>query len=222
MLPTERQDRDMYRYTGKILAGMGYERYEISNYARSGYECRHNLGYWTGVPYLGLGLGAASYYEGKRFRNTYDMKGYIQCLSEPDYSEVKCPEPDCSETNYPELSFTATGGISGEAIPCETGRQTVKNRIEMLREEVIPVSKKEQMEEFMFLGLRLRQGVSKEVFFNQFGHTMDEVYGSVIKKYVEQGFLGQEGQRVYLTSNGIDVSNYVLADFLLEDEFEGH
>ena len=52
-----------------FLKDRGYERYEISNYARPGMECRHNLGYWTGVSYLGLGLGPSSYVNGCRFCN---------------------------------------------------------------------------------------------------------------------------------------------------------
>ena len=55
----------MYQLTKEVLAENGYERYEISNYARKGKECIHNLGYWSGIPYLGFGLGASSYFEGK-------------------------------------------------------------------------------------------------------------------------------------------------------------
>lgn len=76
-LPTEEQERLMYRRTGEILSAAGYERYEISNYAKPGLACRHNEGYWTGVPYLGLGLGAASYIEGTRFSNRRDLVEYL-------------------------------------------------------------------------------------------------------------------------------------------------
>ncbi len=62
-LPTEEEDRAMYRATKAVLQASGYERYEISNYAKPGYECRHNTGYWTGVPYFGFGAAAASYGE---------------------------------------------------------------------------------------------------------------------------------------------------------------
>ena len=77
LLPDEDTDRDMYHKTREFLASCGYERYEISNYAKPGRECRHNIGYWTGVPYLGLGLGAASYIEGIRFSNTRNLKEYL-------------------------------------------------------------------------------------------------------------------------------------------------
>ena len=59
-LPDEDTERAIYEITEKILREYGYERYEISNYAKPGYECRHNLGYWERREYLGLGLGASS------------------------------------------------------------------------------------------------------------------------------------------------------------------
>lgn len=76
-LPGEDADREMYHLTKEMMAAQGYQRYEISNYAKPGYECRHNLGYWTGVEYLGLGLGASSYTYGYRYHNTRDLKEYL-------------------------------------------------------------------------------------------------------------------------------------------------
>ena len=76
-LPDEDTEREMYYMTRNCLAEQGYERYEISNYARPGFECRHNVGYWTGTGYLGLGLGASSYLEGCRFHNTSDFQSYV-------------------------------------------------------------------------------------------------------------------------------------------------
>lgn len=77
-LPDEDEDREMYHFTGEFLAAHGYERYEISNYARRGYECRHNCGYWTGHDYLGLGAGAASLLGEERFHEPRDMEQYLQ------------------------------------------------------------------------------------------------------------------------------------------------
>ena len=59
LLPDEDSEREMYHETKRFLRDCGYERYEISNYAKPGRACRHNIGYWTGLPYLGLGLGAS-------------------------------------------------------------------------------------------------------------------------------------------------------------------
>ena len=63
-----------------FLAGAGYQRYEISNYAQSGFRCRHNLRYWQGLDYLGLGPSAQSYVNGVRFGNIEDLGRYSQCL----------------------------------------------------------------------------------------------------------------------------------------------
>lgn len=77
-LPDEETDREMYHLTKEMMESQGYSRYEISNYARPGFECRHNIGYWTGVDYLGLGLGASSYTHGFRYHNTADFQEYLR------------------------------------------------------------------------------------------------------------------------------------------------
>lgn len=92
-LPDEDTERLMYERTAEILDEYGFRQYEISNYAREGYACRHNVGYWTGVPYVGIGLGASSYIGHMRYRNSPDMDQYLrdsslgrkwQALSEKD------------------------------------------------------------------------------------------------------------------------------------------
>jgi len=85
-LPDEDTEREMYYLTQEFLNEQGYERYEISNYSKNGYECRHNIGYWTGVEYLGLGLGAASYINGCRFHNTPVFDEY--CSAHLDQEEA--------------------------------------------------------------------------------------------------------------------------------------
>lgn len=79
-LPDEDTEREMYYSTREIALKNGYKRYEISNYAKAGYECRHNKGYWKRVEYLGFGLGAASLYQNKRYSNVSDLNEYIGLL----------------------------------------------------------------------------------------------------------------------------------------------
>lgn len=181
-LPDEETERKMYYYTGEFLKQKGYHRYEISNYAREGYESRHNSSYWTGKNYLGFGLGASSLINHIRFRNTDDMKQYIGRNSDnnSDY------------TNIEEL-------LSGYR-------------------EVEVLSIKAQMEEFMFLGLRMMRGISKAYFEELYGKNFDKVYGKVCEKLEKEGFIICEGDNVRLTERGIDVSNCVLAEFLLESD----
>ncbi|MDD4843970.1 MAG: radical SAM family heme chaperone HemW [Anaerotignum sp.] len=167
----EELDRKMYHYAVAFLAEKGYQQYEISNFAKIGRQSRHNQIYWQTEPYLGLGLGAHSYFNGNRFHNTYDLDKYILANGE----------------------------------------------IPILEEENIAVTKKAAMEEFMFLGLRRTDGVSFEKFFERFEVEMTEVYGKAISGFLEQGLLVQTDQKIALTQRGIDLSNLVFVEFLLDE-----
>jgi len=79
-LPDEKTDRAMYTYTKERLAAAGYERYEISNYAKPGFESRHNSSYWTGIDYIGVGLGASSLFTNARYHNETDLNKYMEAV----------------------------------------------------------------------------------------------------------------------------------------------
>lgn len=85
------------------------------------------------------------------------------------------------------------------------------------KENLQALSAQECMEEYMFLGLRMMQGVSVKRFYQTFGNTMQEVYGMVIDKWIREGYLQQDGDFICFTDKGIDVSNVILSDFLLDD-----
>ncbi|HKD74809.1 MAG TPA: radical SAM family heme chaperone HemW [Ktedonobacterales bacterium] len=72
---------DMYRAAQEIVAAAGYQQYEISNWAKPGHECQHNLTYWHNLPYIGVGAGAHSYFDGRRFANVRPVEGYVAALS---------------------------------------------------------------------------------------------------------------------------------------------
>ena len=168
-LPEEDTERAMYEETIEVLAGYGFHRYEISNYALDGYECRHNVGYWIRRDYLGFGIGAASLIGNVRFQNGRDLNVYL-----------------------------------AHPFAC--------------REEQQSLTTQEQMEETMFLGLRLIRGVSYPEFARCYGQTLEEVYGEVIARNVADGLLtvreDETGRRLTLTGRGLDVSNYAMAQFL--------
>lgn len=115
-LPDEESDREMYHLTKEMMESQGYSRYEISNYARPGFECRHNIGYWTGVDYLGLGLGSSSYTHGFRYRNTADLQEYLGM----DLREAGAASRDIQELTHEEkmeefmfLGLRMMKGVSG-------------------------------------------------------------------------------------------------------------
>lgn len=168
-LPSEEEEYAMGELTIQRLAEAGMHRYEISNYAKSGKECRHNLGYWDRVEYLGIGAGSSSLIKGERFDHIRDRKAYIEKIR------------------------------NGESI--------------LIDREILSVES--QMEEFMYLGLRKIVGVSRTDFQNYFGKNVDDVYGKILDKLEEEQLLEFSGNRIRLTHRGMDVSNCVLAEFLL-------
>ena len=169
-LPDEDTEREMYARTAEILAEYGFFQYEISNYAKEGMECRHNLGYWERKNYLGLGLGASSLLDNRRYSNTENLREYTECAGQPE---------------------------------------KIRKNTEHLTEE-------EQMEEFIFLGLRKMNGISEQAFWNCFQKTIWDCYGENIRKVMEKGLLKQREGCLSLTKKGIDVSNYVFAEILYQ------
>lgn len=82
-LPDEDAERQMAADAVEVLADHGYARYEIANFARPGFACRHNIGYWDGTPYISFGLGASSYMAQTRWRNTRSMENYLKNAASP-------------------------------------------------------------------------------------------------------------------------------------------
>jgi oxygen-independent coproporphyrinogen-3 oxidase len=191
ILPDEDTEREMYYMTGKILKDAGYVQYEISNYSKPGYECRHNIGYWKRVNYLGFGLGAASLYNNTRYNNTYDIGQYISILSD--------------NQNLYEVN----------ALIMEEEQNMEEDVLSVLEGKIQNLTLNDRMEEFMFLGLRMNEGISAENFRECFGRDINRVYGKVIEKLKNNNLITQEGDRIILTPRGVDISNYVLSEFLL-------
>lgn len=188
-LPDEEEERRMYEATSEMLSAFGYGQYEISNYAKEGYECRHNLGYWTGVPYLGFGLGASSYFEGYRYQNPLETDIYYEMCEALDRN---AQQPGAEQEHHGDAMLAL-----------------LENKV-----EVSQLSKEDQMSEFMFLGLRLLRGVDAKEFFRKFNVSMAEKYSTSIEKYRALGLLEQEGDRLHLTRKGISLSNQVMAEFV--------
>lgn len=206
-LPSEEEEREMYALTEQLLAAAGYHRYEISNYALPGRECRHNLVYWKRGNYVGFGLGAASMVENVRFENIREMQKYLA-----EYAGMPDAEPV-----FAEVAQGDKQALSNEQEFSLREDTHSENEQELsIRENVHPLSLQEQMEETMFLGLRLTEGVSKAEFHRQFGVSMEQIYGEVIRKNTAKGLLIDEAGYVCLTREGMDLSNYVMAQFLLD------
>ena len=173
-LPTEEDERRMYWRTKELLEEAGYYRYEISNYAKPGKECRHNFGYWERKNYLGMGLGSSSLFDNVRWKNIEDLEMYLKNSGEP----------------------------------------------EMIQKDREILSVTEQMEEFVFLGLRKTRGICMKEFEETFGKSLEECYGENVARMQREKLVIIEDGFLRLTEKGIDVSNYVFGEILREKEIQ--
>lgn len=170
-LPDEETERELFNLAREVLAASGYRQYEFSNYAKEGFSCRHNIRYWKRGEYLGFGIGAASLFEGRRWRNTRDADLYLKDSADPRF----------------------------------------------LVREMEQLSLRSEIEEHMFLGLRMTEGITAEEFEERFHVPLREIYGEILDRQIGEGVMATDGRgRYYLTERGIEVSNVVLADFLMD------
>ena len=161
-LPSEDTDREIYQYTCEELRKNDFCQYEISNFSKKGYECKHNLKYWDCNEYIGVGVGAHSYYKGVRFFNTDSLDIYM--------GENK--------REYEELTID------------------------------------DNIKEFVIMGFRKIKGISKKEFYKRFNIEFSDIYSEQLIKFKKLKLLEENGKYIYLTEDGISVSNSVLCEFV--------
>ena len=113
-LPNEDIDREMYHFTKEYLSTLGYNRYEISNYAKENKESRHNLKYWKGNNYYGFGIAAASLVDNIRYKNTDNLKEYIDAMGSPEKIRITQEILDIEDcmSEYMILGLRLIKGVS--------------------------------------------------------------------------------------------------------------
>ena len=184
-------DRSMYHRAIECLKSSGYEHYEISNAAKPGFECRHNLKYWSLSEYLGFGKSASSFIDGVRFTNATDDgygKGVLMesaflksrgVLSMPELGNLEFAKYKYSEFHVNDFMDTAS--------------------------------------EFVFLGLRRTAGISFDNFEQRFGKSFVDVYADrrvEIEPFIESGDLVEDESGLRLSERGFDISNKIMAIFV--------
>jgi len=125
-LPSDDAQADLFGEAVPLLGKLGFTYYEISNFARPGHECRHNLNYWRGGEYLGLGPAAASHLSGRRFRNRPDLDAYLAAptLQNVDPEALSSPEKAAEEAML-RLRLIAEG-LAPEDLAARFGERAVR------------------------------------------------------------------------------------------------
>lgn len=168
-LPPEEQEAKMYDLLMERMEDSGLSQYEISNFAKEGFQSLHNKIYWDNDEYAGFGAGAHGYMNGIRYSNYGPIKKYLQSI--------------------------------------HMGQLPILHRHQ--------VSINEKCEEEMFLGLRKNEGVSYQQFEKKIGFSLNEKYGEIISKLMDDGLVMEEEGRVKLTRKGRFLGNEVFQQFLL-------
>ena len=189
-LPDEDATAEMESFLRKCLSDAGYGRYEVSNWAKPGFECRHNIVYWECGPYLGFGPGAHSDCGGQRFCSPDNLMTWMDGVMNA------CPGSEPAEPS----------GRSGTAY---TGTHYIMEGTGSLAE---------RRYERMMMGLRMTRGADAVRFERDFGTAPEAVWPKTMEEMRRLHMLVREAERIRLTESGMDVMNYWLVRMLEEEE----
>lgn len=164
----ENTDIEMYEYTINYLKSHGYNQYEISNYAKDNFECKHNVLYWKCEEYVGIGASASGYFNGIRYNNICELDNYEKMI------------------------------LEGEK-PIEW-------------EEKLSI--KDEIEESIFLGLRMNEGIQISDFKEKYNFDFEKEYKNEIEKLSKMELIEIDNNLMKLTQKGREISNSVFVEFI--------
>lgn len=184
---------DMYEVAEERLAAAGYRHYEISNWAKSGHECEHNLTYWRNLPYIGLGAGAHGWFARHRYAEARPIRGYI--------ARVRAALALAGPSTAEQMSCPLPGGA-------------------IVEDEAIPLSL--EMAETGMLGLRLVEGIDLGAFALRYGVDFNTEFGSRLAPVRAYDLVEQRDGFLRLSPRGRLLGNEVFARLLPEGDEVPH
>ncbi|MDO8472598.1 MAG: radical SAM family heme chaperone HemW [Dehalococcoidia bacterium] len=219
---------EMYEVAEEALGATGYHHYEISNWAKPGRECLHNLNYWRNGDYVGVGAGAHSHIGGFRLSNHKPPLKYVGAIESGRVNENVIPDsirkPGPGSAGELDSGFRRNDGTpqpdgvarrhqGGENLPSDSVVGTLTGK-GLAVECVEAIDVRTAMAETMMLGLRLDEGVEGCDFKTRFGQSLEEVYGPQIEELKINGLLIAEGRSLRLTPRGRLLGNQVFCRFV--------
>ena len=186
---------EMYRLTGEMLAGAGYEQYEISNWAKPAQHSAHNLAYWRSEPYLGVGPGAHSYLWSNGIPALEDAG-----LWGTRFAAVRSPR------QYIDAAREWRA-------PAEPASHDVIQRQPTIG-EAEALSRSEAMADYVMMGLRLNEGLSEQAFGARFGELLEEALAGALRECGELGLVERTEGYVRLTDAGRPLANEAFERFV--------
>ena len=194
-LPDDEEERRQYHYMKNFLELNGYKHYEISNFAKPGFESKHNMNCWEQKQYVGFGVAAHSYLNGVRYANTTDLKEYLNVDKSKKNRNVESMENKIKNENKIGKENEKVGFKNVRII------EEIQNKLDMEKE-------------FMMLGLRKLDGISISKFEQKFGENPIYLFRNELQKLVEEDLLEVDLDDIKLTSKGLDLANLVWEEFV--------
>lgn len=194
-LPDDEEERRQYHYMKNFLELNGYKHYEISNFAKPGFESRHNMNCWEQKQYVGFGVAASSYVKGVRYTNTSSLEKYLNVDKSKKNQNVESMENKIKNENKIGKENEKVGFKNVRII------EEIQNKLDMEKE-------------FMMLGLRTLDGISISKFEQKFGENPIYLFRNELQKLVEEDLLEVDLDDIKLTSKGLDLANLVWEEFV--------
>ncbi len=198
----------MYDLMCSYLPSKGFERYEISNFARPGYESQHNSRYWQYKEYIGFGAGSHGFYKpslNSSYMTSMENSG-AEVMDEKDDS-IK--ERMRKTVNF-DSSYIRYGNHPYVVPYINKVRQGMLPQV-----ETVAIDSKRFEEDFCFLALRmLREGLQEEAFYLATGKELSSVFGQTLDELLTKGLLFYQEGRYCLTPLGAKEGNYVFSQFI--------
>jgi len=195
-VPDEDSTAEFYLEACKLLNGAGVQQYEISNFAREGFESRHNLKYWTRQPYFGFGVDAHS-----MLAASADPYVLLRAEDGHQHERYSSSAPyEMTAANVEAVRFSTPDSLDGYLAGKPPNRT--------------PVSRQAALEETLFLGLRLTRGVDLKKVAAEFGADTVNAFAASIKEFEEIGLLERHSEVIRLTPRGRLLSNEVFERFI--------
>lgn len=194
---------DQYALACDLLGQQGYTHYEISNWAKPGYECAHNLTYWRDGEYLGLGAGAHGHAGGVRYSVVKQPRVYIRRLQ-------------TGEASAAGFSDAASGEDANGKRIMDFGSRVPGYPLSTAVAHHHPISRAEAMSDAVITQLRLLQeGLDQAAFAARFNQTLEEAFPGVVAQLAGWGLVREgENGRLFLTEKGYFLSNQVFYRFM--------
>lgn len=186
----DEEDRRTYHEICRVLREAGYEHYEISNFAKPGFRSRHNSLYWDMSDYIGAGLGASGFMDGRRYKNISDIEAYIEAFAKlpEEGSRIEIPlEEDHLNSSFDNISEAVFTGL---------------RRAE-------GISYEEAIDAYMRCAEGPMHEDPKAAFWRIFAEAKEEA-----EDYVRRGLLIIDDKGLKLTEQGIDISNQIMSLFV--------